>query len=270
MILPIATDAQQSRAIPCRRVYSITCDVNLTTLAGSPPSSPCVTCSYRETGVCAEVFAPLASAPRAGGDHPYSAVVKAGKQMVVRGRPSDDVFVLCAGWAFRYIQLSDGSRQILKFLQPGDLFSPISIFEEVAHFSVAALTSVQISGFARSEVRRRCFADAEAQSAIAKSVAFDARDADEFLAVLARCSAERRIAHLLLRLIRGIAARHVVREQRYPFPLRQQHIADAVGLTPVHVSRVLSLLRDRGIVVLTDGVLEVIDHSMLERIGSLE
>lgn len=229
-----------------------------------------MTCTYRETGVCAEIFEPIASAPQAGSSFQYSAVAKAGKQIVARGKPSDYVFVLCAGWAFRYIQLPNGSRQILKFLQPGDLFSPISVFEEAFHFSVAALTSVQISGFARSEVRRRCFADAEAQSAIAKSVVLDARDTTELLAVLAQCSAEQRIAYLLLHLIRRIAARQVIREQRYPFPLRQQHIADAVGLTPVHVSRVLGLLRDRGIVVLTDGVLEILDLPALERIGSLE
>lgn len=177
---------------------------------------------------------------------------------------------MCVGWAFRYIQLSDGGRQILKFLLPGDLLSSISIFEEASHFSVKALTSVQISGFARSEIRTRYLADPGVQSAIAQSCIADARHATEFLAVLGQRSAEQRIAYLLLHLIRRIAARYVIREQRYPFPLRQQHIADTVGLTPVHVSRVLSLFRDRRIVVLSEGVLEVIDLPALERIGSLQ
>lgn len=194
----------------------------------------------------------------------------AGKQILAQGNSSDCLFVLCAGWAFRYIQLSDGGRQILKFLLPGDLFSSISIFEEASHFSVKALTNVQISGFARPEIRNRCFADPDVQSAIAQSCVADARDASEFLAVLGQRSAEQRIAYLLLHLIRRIAARRVIREQRYPFPLRQQHIADAVGLTPVHVSRVLGLFRDRRIAVLSEGVLEVVDLPALERIGSLK
>jgi CRP/FNR family transcriptional regulator len=67
-----------------------------------------------------------------------------------------------------------------------------------------------------------------------------------------------------------IAARNVIREQRYPFPLRQQHIADAVGLTSVHVSRIFSLFRDRRIVTLSDGVLQVFNLPELERIGSLQ
>lgn len=228
-----------------------------------------MTCSYREAGVCAEIFEPLASTPQAG-DLQYSVVVKAGRQLVARGKPSDYVFVLCAGWAFRCIQLPNGSRQILRFLQPGDLFSPISVFEEASHFSVVALTGVQVSAFARSEVRRKYLADAGARSSIEISVVLEAREAAEFLTVLAQYSAEQRIAHLLLNLIRRIGNRQVIRERRYPFPLRQQHIADAVGLTPVHVSRVLSLLRDRGIVVLSDGVLEVVDLPALEGIGSLQ
>jgi CRP-like cAMP-binding protein len=61
----------------------------------------------------------------------------------------------------------------------------------------------------------------------------------------------------------------VIREQRYPFPLRQQHIADAVGLTPVHVSRVLGLLRERGIAELSEGVLQIFNLSELQRIGLL-
>ncbi len=83
-------------------------------------------------------------------------------------------------------------------------------------------------------------------------------------------SAEERIAYLFLNLISRISARTMVRDQRYPFPVRQQHIADAVGLTPVHVSRVLGLFRDRRILSLSEGVLHVADFQQLERIGCLK
>jgi CRP-like cAMP-binding protein len=86
---------------------------------------------------------------------------------------------------------------------------------------------------------------------------------------LGQRSAEERIAQLLLHLMQRIAARNVIREQRYPFPLRQQHIADAVGLTPVHVSRILSLFRERRLLELSEGFLKVINLPELERIGSL-
>jgi CRP-like cAMP-binding protein len=206
----------------------------------------------------------------ANSDWPHFAVAEAGKQIFAQGAPSDHVFVLCAGWAFRYIQLPDSGRQILKYLLPGDLLSSISIFEEESHFSVRALTRVQIGSFPRSEIRKRCSVDPGVQSAIGQCQVVDARDATEFLAVLGQRSAEQRVAYLLLHLMRRIATCHVIHEQRYPFPLRQQHIADTVGLTSVHVSRVFGLFRERRILVLSEGVLEVLDRPKLEMIGSLQ
>ncbi len=112
--------------------------------------------------------------------------------------------------------------------------------------------------------------NADVQSALAKSLGDESRDDAELLAVLGQRSAEERIAYLFLHLIPRIAARTVVRDQRYPFPLRQQHIADTVGLTPVHVSRVLGMFRDRRILTLSDGTLHVTDQQQLERIGCLK
>jgi CRP-like cAMP-binding protein len=94
---------------------------------------------------------------------------RAGEQIATRNQVSTDVFVLCAGWAYRYFQLSDGRRQILKFLLPGDLFSSVTIFEKAFHFSVKALTGVQLSGFARCEIRAKYAADPGVQAAIANS-----------------------------------------------------------------------------------------------------
>ena len=75
------------------------------------------------------------------------------------------------------------------------------------------------------------------------------------------------IAFLILSLARRIRARSVVREERYLFPLLQQHIADALGLTPVHVSHVMSSFRARRWMRLCDGTLEITNHSELERLA---
>ena len=233
--------------------------------------SICVTCPHRETGFCGTLFE--SSGDSQAGHQPgwqHFVVASAGEQIVVRNQAYDDVFVLCAGWAFRYFQLSDGRRQILKFLLPGDIFSSVAVFEKTFHFSVKALTKVQMSGFERTEIRARCAASPDFQSAIASSCTADNHHTTELLTALGQRSAEERIAHLLLNLLPRIAARNVIREQRYPFPLRQQHIADAVGLTSVHVSRVLSLFRDRRLLELSEGVLTVLNPPELERIGALK
>ena len=229
-------------------------------------ASICVTCPHRETGLCGTLLESEASRQPSW---QHFVAARAGEQIVVRNQPYDDLFVLCAGWAFRYFQLSDGRRQILKFLLPGDAFSSVAAFEKSLPFSVKALTEVQLSKFVRSEIRAKCAANPDVQSALASSCVADLRDDTDLLTSLGQRSAEERIAHLLLHLMPRIAARNVIREQRYPFPLRQQHIADAVGLTPVHVSRVLSLFRDRRLVALSEGALTVFNLPELERIGTL-
>jgi CRP/FNR family transcriptional regulator, anaerobic regulatory protein len=232
-------------------------------------ASLCVTCPHRESGVCGALFGSASEEPGQQPGCQRFVAARAGEQIAVRGQASDDVFILCRGWAFRYFQLSDGRRQILQFLLPGDLFSSVTIFESAFPFSVKALTEVQVSGFVRSEIRARCVGSPGVQSAITNSCIADIRDGTELLAALGQLSAEERIAHLLLYLMPRIAARNAIREQRYPFPLRQQQIADAVGLTPVHVSRVLGLFRDRRLLDLSEGVLKVFNLPELERIGSL-
>ncbi len=176
--------------------------------------------------------------------------------------------MLCGGWGFRFLQLSDGRRQILNFLLPGDLFSATSVFEERFHFSVRALTEIQITRMRRTEVQSRLAIDPGILTALAKSCVAEAETADAMLTALGRRSAEERIAYLFLSLMKQIAARSVIREERYRFPLRQQVIADAVGLTSVHVSRVLGLFRDRNIVDLSGGILQVFNLAELRRLGS--
>jgi len=194
----------------------------------------------------------------------------ASRQVFASNETSPDIYVLCTGWAFRFLQLADGRRQILGFLLPGDLFSAHSLFEERFQFSVKALTAIQVSGMKRAEVQSRITQNpATAAPAIAKSCSAETEASEKMITALGLCSAEERIAYLFLHLMRRIADRNVIRDDRYPFPLRQQHIAEAVGLTPVHVSRILGTFRERGIADLSHGVLEVSDLKELQRLGSL-
>lgn len=234
-------------------------------------ASPCVTCPHRDVGFCGTLLQKRSEETRSiqSANWQHHRTVSAGKQIATRSQVSEDVFLLCGGWGFRFFQLPDGRRQILNFLLPGDLFSATSVFEERFHFSVKALTEIQISGMRRTEIQARLSINPEILTALAKSCIAETEAADRMQTALGQYSAEERIAYLLLHLTQRIAARSVIREHRYPFPLRQQHIADAVGLTSVHVSRVFSLFRDRGIVELSGSTLQVLNLLELEHIGSL-
>ncbi len=234
-------------------------------------SWPCVTCPNRKLGFCGALLKSseeTQSEQQPNWQHYRSA--RPGEQIIVRNQTAEDVFVLCDGWAFRFFQLSNGRRQILNFLLPGDLFSTATVFEERPNFSAQALTEARLSGFSRSEVQARCVADLRMIRALAKLSVAEIYMADELVIALGQRSAEERVAYLFLHLMQRIAARSVIREQRYHLPLRQQHIADAVGLTPVHVSRVIGHFRDQGIIELSSGVLQVFNLEKLRRIGSLD
>lgn len=232
---------------------------------------PCVTCPNQKFGICGALL------QLSDGSHiqqkpnwQHYRAARPGEQIIVRNQTSEDVFVLCDGWAFRFFQLANGRRQILNFLLPGDIFSSVAVFEERPSFSAQALTEARLSSFRRSEVQARCVSDPRMITAIGESYASESHSADGLLTALGQRSAEERIAYLFLHLMQRIAARSVIREHRYRLPLRQQHIADTVGLTSVHVSRVISLFRDQGLVDFSSGVLQVLNLPELKRIGSLD
>lgn len=232
---------------------------------------PCVTCPNRNSGFCGALLGKPAddAAALEQPDWQQYRGARAGEQVVVRNQRSERVFMLCNGWAFRFFQLSNGRRQILNFVLPGDLVSAVTVFEERPQFSAQALTEVRLSGFLRSEVQTRFAINPAFSAALAQSCVDTINNADEFMTALGQRSADERIAYLFLHLMRRIAARNVIRDQRYRVPLRQQHIADAVGLTPEHVSRVFGQFRERGLIEFSNGVLHVLDTAELERLGSL-
>jgi CRP/FNR family transcriptional regulator len=192
-----------------------------------------------------------------------------GECITRRHEVSQRILIVCGGWVFRHFELPDERRQILRFLLPGD---PVSIgpIAEKTHYSTTALTKVQLSSFDRQDLIARCMASREFRDALTRAGVEEIRSANELSVILGQFSAEQRIAYLFLDLTRRIAQRAVIRDHRYALPLRQQHIADAVGLTAVHVSRVLGAFRERRICDLSEGMLSVLNPAELGRIGSIE
>jgi CRP-like cAMP-binding protein len=233
-------------------------------------ASPCASCPRNKTGFCGAILESEERDNAPTPDWQQHFIVSPNKQVVAPNQASPDIYVLCDGWAFRFLQLADGRRQILNFLLPGDLFSASTLFRDDVHFAVKALTAIQVSRMSRGEVQSRIKRNpCVAFPAIAASCSAETEASEKMLAALGLCSAEERIAYLFLHLMNRIGERSVVRENRYPLPLRQQDIAEAVGLTPVHVSRVLGTFRERRIADLSNGILEVFNLPELQRLASI-
>lgn len=231
---------------------------------------PCPTCPVRNLGTCCCLLGQHFSEQGLNEQPAWQdfRALRGGENIITRGTVSDYVYVLCDGWAFRYYRLPDGRRQILQVLLAGDIFSAVTAFEEKLRFSVQALTEVRISRFQRAALKTRLTADPQLSAALTRSCIEQGSDVDELATVLGQRSAEQRLAYVFLHFIKRLLAR-VPTLKQFPFPLRQQHIAEMIGLTPVHVSRVMSTFRERKLIDLSGGVLTVLDPEELKRIGSL-
>jgi CRP-like cAMP-binding protein len=234
--------------------------------------APCPTCPVRDTSFCGALKSQRQpGAPPMQKETVGQVYDRAAAQDIIcrRGEPTDNVFVLCHGWALRVVPLPDGRLQILSVLLPGDLFSITTLFAETLQFTVRALTDVIFSGYKRIDLKAQVVANPGILDALGK-VSIDEHNAmDELVIDFGQRDSKERIACLLLRLAKRISARFIVHDYRYPFPLRQQHIANMVGLTTVHVNRVLVDLRKANIVEISKGFLTILDLDKLNRIARL-
>lgn len=178
----------------------------------------------------------------------------------------DLVPVICSGWAAAYVNLPNGNRQILSFVLPGEILSASLIFSGAQYVWVEAISDVNYRTFSRTDVLREISGRPQAFALIAEAWIKEKRRADRLIVDLGRRTAEERIASLLVDIMDRLQARELVSpDGSMEFPLRQHHIADATGLTSVHVSKVLSEFRRRDLFTLSERVLTIKDAAALRR-----
>lgn len=180
---------------------------------------------------------------------------------------SEFVPVICTGWATSAVALADGNRQILSFLLPGDLVSTASIFEAMLGRSVESVTEVTYRKFKRSDIRTNLLVRPDLLDKLAKIWIEERAQADQLALDLGRRTANERIARLLLYLADKLTKRAMKCGPTMEFPLRQRHIADATGLTPVHVSKVLGDFQRAGLIETGGRTLTIIEEMELRRIA---
>jgi CRP/FNR family transcriptional regulator len=198
-------------------------------------------------------------------------VLPADRSVIDEGQADAPLYTLFSGWAFRYKTLSDGRRQILSFLLPGDFIGVQQRMTDAAAHGVQTLTESILCVFKRDslwELHRK--APALGFSATWLTAQEESMVDDTLLSV-GRRSAEERVASLLVVLYKRVASlipAHV-KDESVPFPLTQQHIADALGLSLVHTNKTLRKLERRGLHRIADGRLRLLDVNALARIADL-
>lgn len=193
--------------------------------------------------------------------------VKARRVAHRAGDLRNSVPFVCDGWAARYKTLPEGERQILSFTLPGEPVRALLFFEPLTDFYVEAVTNLHYRVFDREHLEHVLLQHAAPREIVFQSLLEEQSRSDQLLIDLGRRSAEERIARLIMSLVQRLKARRLVpsEAQEIEFPLRHHHIADATGLTPVHVSKILADLRRQNLLSLEGRVLSILDPVGLRR-----
>ena len=163
------------------------------------------------------------------------------------------------GWIYSYKTLSSGERQVMGFHLPGDL---IGAGERGGTF-YAAVTDCVICEFDQGMVMKLRRAETVLPDALQWADAREDAILQQQLISIGRRSAISRVAHLLLELGTRLKLVGLADDQGYDCPLSQELIADALGLTKIHVNRMLRELRERGCLTFRNGRVTFGDQARL-------
>ena len=191
----------------------------------------------------------------------------AGSSIISEQNPNGKLFTLYAGWAFRYKTLSDGRRQILNFLLPGDFIGLQQEFADGASHGVEALTDATLCVFLRDGLWDLFRQFPSLGYDVTWLSAREEGMVDENLLTNGRRSATERVAMLLIHLYRRVEWLGLATDGSIEFPINQQHIADALGLSLVHTNKTLRRLAQLGLHELRDGRLRLLNPKALHRLA---
>jgi len=233
------------------------------TSAICPPQ--CSACGLRKTGAFMPVNTEelkFIEAFRTG-----TTAVKAGGTILYEQKPNGKLFTLYSGWAFRYKTLSDGRRQILNFLLPGDFIGLQQKFADGPMHGIEAVTDTSLCVFPRERLWELFRNFPNLGYDITWLAAREEGMVDDHLLTAGRRNATERVAMLLMHLFRRLDRVGMAEGGMIEFPINQQHIADALGLSLVHTNKTLRRLRQLGLHDIQDGKLRLLNTRALERIA---
>ena len=233
-------------------------------MTAARPRPTCPSCVIRHQGLCAGVSDhDIDGSSALEASHSPTRVYDAGDLVYVQGDANDYVFNLISGWVALHQDLPDGRRQIIQILQRGALFGLDQAGQSIGH-GATAITNAAICPIRRSKLDVLRRENPALNERFIWLLQADSHRAFETLAILGQGSAKERVGGLLAELVATSAGDSEIDEGTFfKIPLTQRHIAEATGLTAIHVNRVLRQLREEHTVDVHNGLLAVLDPPKL-------
>ena len=247
-----------------------------TILDGTPPKRPeasavaarnagCRHCVVRRVGACAAIPGDDALAILKG--LRTLRIHDCGETIYHQGDPAETVYSLCSGWVAQQQDLSNGRRGATRFILPGDVFGVEPDGSSMGH-SAVAVTAVSVCAIPRLRHNDLRQAHPTLNEAFLWEIERDNHLMLEALSHFTQDSAAKRLAHLFWSLaLRRLGRRPRQAGEAIWLPLSQLHLADAAGLSAVHVSRTLTRLRADGVIDFHERWLTIRDTARLEALA---
>jgi CRP-like cAMP-binding protein len=192
-----------------------------------------------------------------------------GAVLIPQGSARPRLFTLFSGWALRTKTLASGKEQVLEVLLPGALVGLSTLFFGASPHGVHAVTDVTMCEFDPARLPQLL-----AIQTLAHRVTWhgelEARRLEARLASVGAADAASRVAYFFADLFVRLEQRRMTNGASFRSPLTREQIAQAAGITRVHVSRVLRQLRRERVLLISDKVVTVPDLPRLRQIGNLD
>jgi CRP-like cAMP-binding protein len=197
-------------------------------------------------------------------------IVPARTHLYRTGERLTEIYNLLSGWVATYRILESGKRQVLQIELPGAFLGYQANLDDPILHSAECITDVAVCVFPRQAFPGLLERHPSLGLTLAGMLAHDVVESHHHLTNIGGRSGLERVAHFLLQLYLSLQQRHVVLGHgTLELPLTQEMMADALGLTPVHINRILRQLKERRLAVLHKGRLDLLDLGGLRKMAGL-
>ena len=190
--------------------------------------------------------------------------------IVREGQPAAECALLLSGFAYRQKLVHDGGRQIISIHIPTEFVDLQNSLLGVADHSVQSLGPSEVALVPLDAIIELRESHPAIRMAMWIETLIDASIFREWVVNVGRRDSRARIAHLLCELAVRLDRMTGSNSSTFEFPLTQEQLADATGLTPVHTNRTLQALRKEGLIELNGRSLKVLDWEGLREIGDFD
>lgn len=192
------------------------------------------------------------------------------QDLIREGDEPGPVFVILEGWACRYKILPSGTRQIMAFLMPGDSCDlHVKLLAEMDH-GIQAITATNVATISRQDMQTMMDDHPNIARAMYTAQLVDEGIMRAWIVSMGRRSSSERVAHLICELYLRARNTWLTSNGEFALPLSQLVLADALGMTAVHINRVLKELRLAGAMALKRGSVTILDPGKLVRIAGFD